>query len=77
MLNIINKTLEILKANSEWQERYKGYLSDIWSNPDKIAKGFAKPQGLSVYTTVGDRNNKKLLSPFQRTERWQSESWKN
>ena len=52
MLNIINKTLEILKANSEWQERYKGYLSDIWSNPDKIAKGFAKPQGLSVYTTV-------------------------
>lgn len=23
MLNIINKTLEILKANSEWQERYK------------------------------------------------------
>lgn len=62
MLNIINKTLEILKANSEWQERYKGYLSDIWSNPDKIAKGFAKPQGLSVYTTVGDRNNKITIS---------------
>lgn len=56
MLNIVNRTLEILKANSEWQERYEGYLSDIWSNPDKINKGFAKPQGLSIYTTVGDRN---------------------
>lgn len=65
MLNIINKTLEILKANSEWQERYKGYLSDIWSNPDKIAKGFAKPQGLSVYTTVGDRNNKNYYLRFK------------
>lgn len=65
MLNIINKTLEILKANSEWQERYKGYLSDIWSNPDKIAKGFAKPQGLSVYTTVGDRNTKNYYLRFK------------
>lgn len=65
MLNIINKTLEILKANSEWQERYKGYLSDIWSNPDKIAKGFAKPQGLSVYTTVGDRNSKNYYLRFK------------
>lgn len=58
MLNIINKTLEILKANSEWQVRYEGYLSDIWSNPGKTDKGFVKPQGLSVYTTVGDRNTK-------------------
>lgn len=65
MLNIINKNLEILKANSEWQERYKGSLSDIWSNPDKIAKGFAKPQGLSVYTTVGDRNNKNYYLRFK------------
>lgn len=65
MLNVINKTLEILKANSEWQERYKGYLSDIWSNPDKTAKGFAKPQGLSVYTTVGDRNTKNYYLRFK------------
>ena len=48
MKNIIDKTLEILSANSEWQERYEGYLSDIWSNPDKINKGFKKPQVLSV-----------------------------
>lgn len=61
MLNIINKTIEILKANSEWQERYEEYLSDIWSNPNKTDKGFKKPQGLSVYTRVGDRNTKTTI----------------
>lgn len=65
MLNIINKTIEILKANSEWQERYEEYLSDIWSNPDKTYKGFKKPQGLSVYTTVGDRNTKNYYLRFK------------
>ena len=65
MLTIINKTLEILDANSEWQKRYEGYLSDIWSNPDKMYKGFAKPQGLSVYTTVGDRNTKNYYLRFK------------
>lgn len=65
MLNIINKTLEILNGNSEWQKRYEGYLSDIWSNSDKINKGFAKPVGLSVYTTVGDRNTKNYYLRFK------------
>ena len=65
MLNIINKTLQILKVNSEWQERYERYLSDIWSNPDKTNKGFVKPQGLSVYTTVGDRNSKNYYLRFK------------
>ena len=65
MLNIINKTLEILKANSEWQVRYEGYLSDFWSNPGKTDKGFVKPQGLSVYTTVGDRNTKNYYLRFK------------
>lgn len=65
MLNIINKTIEILKANSEWQERYEEYLSDIWSNPDKTYKGFKKPQELSVYTTVGDRNTKNYYLRFK------------
>ncbi len=65
MLNIINQTLEILNANSEWRERYDGYLADIWSNPDKTNKGFAKPQGLSVYTTVSDRNTKTYYLRFK------------
>ena len=65
MLNIINKTLEILNINREWQERYAGYLSDIWSNHDKTNKGFVKPQGLSVYTTVGDRNTKNYYLRFK------------
>ncbi|MDE5837999.1 MAG: hypothetical protein K2H39_03005 [Paramuribaculum sp.] len=65
MLNIINRTLEILKCNNEWHERYEGYLSDIWSNPDKTKKGFTKPQGLSVYTTVGDRNTQNYYLRFK------------
>ena len=65
MKNIIDKTLEILSANSEWQERYEGYLSDIWSNPDKINKGFKKPQVLSIYTTVGDRNSRNYYLRFK------------
>ena len=65
MKNIIDKTLEILSANSEWQERYEGYLSDIWSNPGKINKGFKKPQVLSIYTTVGDRNSRNYYLRFK------------
>ncbi|MDE6649686.1 MAG: hypothetical protein K2K45_07135 [Muribaculaceae bacterium] len=65
MLSIINRTLEILKCNNEWHERYEGYLSDIWSNPDKTKKGFTKPQGLSVYTTVGDRNTQNYYLRFK------------
>lgn len=65
MRNIIKQTLELLSANSEWQRRYKGYLNDIWSNSDKTNKGFAKPQGLSVYTTVGDRKTKNFHLRFK------------
>ena len=58
MLNVINQTLELLNANSEWQKRYSGYLADIWTNANKADRRFAKPQGLSLYTTVGDRKTK-------------------
>ncbi|MDE6582469.1 MAG: hypothetical protein K2K47_08095 [Duncaniella sp.] len=65
MIDIINNTLQILKYDSEWQDRYEGYLLDIWSNSDKITKGFTKPQGLSVYTTVADRNNRNYYLRFK------------
>lgn len=65
MINTINKTLGVLNANDEWQKRYSGYLSDIWKHSSKEAKGFHKPEGLSVYTTVGDRNAKTYYLRFK------------
>ena len=65
MLNIINKTLDVLQAIPEWHDRYVGYLADIWANYDKSEKGFIKPQGLSVYTTVGDRNTQNYYLRFK------------
>ena len=65
MLSIINQTLDILHANPEWHRRYAGYLADIWANCDKIKKGFVKPQGLSIYTTVGDRKSKNYYLRFK------------
>lgn len=65
MLNVINQTLEILNANSEWQKRYSGYLADIWTNANKADRRFAKPQGLSLYTTVGDRKTKNYYLRFK------------
>lgn len=55
---IIEKTLELLNTNDKWQKRYEEYLKEIWSNSCKMKKGFRSPQGLSVYTTIRDRNTK-------------------
>lgn len=65
MTELTEKTLDLLNANSEWQERYDGYLKDILKNSDKKNKRFHKPQGLSVYTTVGDRNSKMYYLRFK------------
>lgn len=65
MEELINKTLELLDANPEWRDRYSGYLSDIFANNAKNSKGFDKPQGLSLYTTVSDRNSKEYYLRFK------------
>ncbi|MBD5170724.1 MAG: hypothetical protein HDT07_01770 [Bacteroidales bacterium] len=65
MINIVNKTLDLLNANDEWNKRYADYLSDIWVNSCKSKKGFHKPVGLSVYTTLGTRNEKKYYLRFK------------
>lgn len=49
--------LSLLNENEEWQDRYREYLKDIFDNNEKIDKGFHKPQGLSVYSTLGDRKS--------------------
>lgn len=56
MYETINQTLSLLSDNDEWQRRYSKYLEDIWKNHDKCYKGFHKPEGLSLYSTVGERN---------------------
>lgn len=55
---IIHYSLALLDLHKEWYPRFEGYLKDIWNNSNKSSKGFNKPEGLSVYSTVSDRNNK-------------------
>lgn len=55
MEDIISKAQDELKNNSEWKKRYAGYLKDIWQNRNKAKRGFNKPEGLSLYSTVGTR----------------------
>lgn len=57
MQSIIQKSLDLLSMEQEWIPRYEGYLKDIWDNSDKNSKDFNKPKGLSLYSTVADRNN--------------------
>lgn len=56
MEHIIENTLKALRDNPEWRLRYDGYLNDIWKNKNKYKRNFRKPRGLSLYTTIGDRN---------------------
>lgn len=63
MQTFIDTTLRLLdgsneKGSNEWQKRYSNYLVDIWNNPKKWDKPFRKPEGLSLYTTLGKRNEK-------------------
>lgn len=57
MKSVIQEALELLSREHEWIPRYEGYLKDIWDNPEKNTKGFNKPKGLSLYSTIADRNN--------------------
>lgn len=57
MQNVIQQSLDLLADDNEWASRYEKYLDEIWANSKKVSKGFRKPRGLSLYSTVGDRNN--------------------
>lgn len=65
MINLVNKALNALTADTEWLNRYGEYLFDIWNNSRKEFKGFRKPDGLSVYTTVGSRNTRNYYLRFK------------
>jgi hypothetical protein len=51
MIDIIERTLELLKNNIEWEERYAKYIEFL---SEKRSKGFRKPEGLSVYSSVSN-----------------------
>lgn len=64
MKEIICKTSKLLAEKDEWKMRYKNYLEDIFQNSEKASKGFRKPYGLSVYSTVSDRKKPKYYLRF-------------
>ena len=67
-MNVIQKTLDLLFDNPEWEDRYAGYAKYI---PLKIPKAFKKPQGLSVYSSVSDyRQNTYSLRFDGQTVAW-------
>ena len=46
---VVEKTLNLLCDNPEWEDRYAGYANYIL---EKYPRGFKKPQGLSIYSSV-------------------------
>lgn len=53
---IIQSTINLLIENKEWEERFDGYIQNIAINHSKIAKrSFRKPEGLSLYSSVGSK----------------------
>lgn len=51
---IIQSTIDLLSENKEWEERFQGYIQNIAINHQKNGKrSFRKPDGLSLYSSVG------------------------
>jgi len=54
---IIQSTMDSLSKREdweEWEERFEGYIQNIATNTQKIAnRSFRKPEGLSLYSSVG------------------------
>ncbi len=51
---IIQSTIDRLSENKEWEERFQKYIQNIAINHQKKRKrSFRKPEGLSLYSSVG------------------------
>ena len=51
---IIQSTIDRLSENKKWEERFQGYIHNIVINHQKKRKrSFRKPDGLSLYSSVG------------------------
>jgi hypothetical protein len=53
---VIQSTIDRLSENKEWEERFQGYIQNIAINHQKNGKrSFRKPDGLSLYSSVGSK----------------------
>jgi hypothetical protein len=53
---IIQSTIGLLSENKEWEERFQKYIQNIAINDQKNGKrSFRKPDGLSLYSSVGSK----------------------
>lgn len=53
---IVRSTMELLSENAEWEGRFEGYIQNIAINHPKMTKrSFRKPEGLSLYSSVGSK----------------------
>lgn len=51
---VIQSTIDRLSENKEWEERFQGYIQNIAINHQKnVKRSFRKPDGLSLYSSVG------------------------
>ena len=48
---VISDALTLLEKNKEWEERYRGYISNALAK-EKGKRPFNKPEGLSLYSSV-------------------------
>lgn len=53
---IIQSTISLLLEKKEWEERFEGYIQNIAiSHPNVAKRSFRKPEGLSLYSSVGSK----------------------
>ncbi len=53
---IVRSTMDLLSKNAEWEGRFEGYIQNIAINHPQVTKrSFRKPEGLSLYSSVGSK----------------------
>lgn len=59
MEKVIEKTLELLNKDNEWESRYEGYIyTIIKTSVRNVRRPFKKPEGLSLYSSVSRRDGR-------------------
>lgn len=54
IIQIIQSTKDLLSNYNEWEERFYRYISNIAENHSEVKqRSFRKPEGLSLYSSVG------------------------
>jgi hypothetical protein len=69
LMNTIHKTLALLDANPDWENRWEGFANDIINNKEKIKSEIGQvniPQPLMLYSTVSNFKNCSHVQFFLR-----------